>query len=195
MLAWMWMSLAFAQEPGDVIHGAYTVARITVNGETEDYREKMERADRALDEDCITRALLFDFGGPPAEGAVAHRPPAVEVLTQQECKRGGLGVYGSEVSTIIPTTWGAAEGGGITLSTAKVEVVTGYTRLREPADGDMRTPPHWLAPEQRIQRDALTYVVEVDKARGKARPVMRLTSDGTTLHLEPVERNAAFGPR
>ncbi len=181
-------SVAVAQEPGNIFSGTYRVARITTNGETEDYAEKMARAGRALDEDCITKRLVFDFGPDAPEGATQHRPGSVAVHLQQECKRGGLGVYRSELSVEVTATWANVDDGGVTLSTAKVEAASGYTRLREPAEGDMRAPPHWLGPEQNIKRDATTYVVEVDKPRRRRdRPSVRLVDEGTTLHLEPID--------
>jgi hypothetical protein len=165
--------------PPTYLYGRYHVVEVTEEGETEDYVIKMRREGRALEQDCITKRLVFDFG--PAAGEL---PTVLQVAEQQECRKGGLGVYASELALALPSTWarepvgpddddGKAGKGDkargwkaadeprerVKLSLPSVQATASLVRVRKPAAGDLHTPSHWLGPESKVERRRIEYKV------------------------------------
>ncbi len=182
----------------DNVWGRYEVVEVTQAGITEDSRNKRERAGRALNEDCIVTRSIFDFGPLPSaeegEAPSGHRPKEVELTQVRECDVGGLGKYAEEVTMVVPATWMEGEG-SVTLELPRVRVVADFVRLSPPRDGDMRTPPQWLAPDTSLESGAESggdsYVMIAERARRGALPVLHLTTVDQVLHLEaaaPDER-------
>jgi hypothetical protein len=180
-------------EAPQALWGRYTVVQVTREGETEDFRIKMDREDRALKQDCITDQLVFDFG----EGAVnaGQLPTVISLAEQQLCTKGGFGTYANELSLEMPATW-VTEGGGVQLTLPPVDATATLVRVRPPSDNDdLNTPSHWLGPVTRMERPRAEFKVLAEygaKPRGKAgeaephRPaVVHLVGRDMVYHLEP----------
>ncbi|MEM6929681.1 MAG: hypothetical protein AAF602_22265, partial [Myxococcota bacterium] len=174
------------------LHGRYIVAEVTEGGLTEDYRNKMERAGRALDEDCIVTHTRFDFGGLPTSPPERHRPATIAITRVQECSVGGLGKYAEELSLVLDVEY--TEGDDVVaLTLPQAKVVSDYVRLKQPAEGDMPTPPQWLAPATTIEQPRQRWFLQAEKARGGRLPVLHLTNDsGVVWHLEPDRGDSPF---
>jgi hypothetical protein len=174
------------------VFGRYHVAEITEAGETEDFRTKMDRAGRALEDDCIVVKMAFDFGPAPAEGATGHRPRSVHLAQAERCERGGLGTYAQELAVEVPATWAAADG-AVTLALPAVTLLSDYVRLRLPADGDMRTPSQWLAPDASVELVETTWRIVAEPAgrRGEL-PVLHLSDGKVVMHLEADPGDGPF---
>ncbi|MBX2803899.1 MAG: hypothetical protein KTR31_39855 [Myxococcales bacterium] len=170
----------------DNVHGRYKVVEVTVAEVTEDFPNKMERAGRALNEDCIVTHQIFDFGAlPEAEELTGHRPSEISMIKIRQCEVGGLGKYADEIEMILPATWGSGEGHA-TLAMPDATVMTDFVRLRQPTEGDMPTPPQWLAPDSSIDDGALSYRVVAERTRrGTDQAVLHLFLGEQILHLEP----------
>ena len=174
--------------PAD-LWGRYHVVEVTNAGITEDFANKMERAGRALNEDCIVVRQVFDFGPQPEAEGAGHRPREVELIQIRECDVGGLGNYAEETSMIIPARW--TEGAGsVTLTLPEAAVVSHFIRVSPPRDMDTR--PQWLAPESRVQRGATSYAVIAEPSRRGALPVLHLTSSDQVFHLEADPGDSSF---
>ncbi|MEN0062020.1 MAG: hypothetical protein AAGA48_07685 [Myxococcota bacterium] len=173
------------------LHGRYYVAEVTEGGLTEDYRNKMERAGRALDEDCIVTRTRFDFGDLPASPGVLHRPRTVAITRIQQCQVGGLGKYAEELTTVLDVAY--TEGDDVvTLTLPAAKVISDYVRLRRPSDGDMPTPPQWLAPATTVDQAAQRWLLVAEPAARGALPVLHLTSENLVWHLEPDRGDSPF---
>lgn len=173
------------------LHGAYTVAEVTEGGQTEDYRNKMERAGRALDEDCIVTRTRFDFGPLPDNPGDRHRPSFVSITRFQECKVGGLGKYGEELTMVLDVDYTEGED-VVTLVLPQARVISDYVRLRRPSEGDMPTPPQWLAPDTTIDQPLQRWLL-VAESTGRGRlPVLHLTTGNLVWHLEPDRGDSPF---
>ncbi len=177
------------------LHGRYHVVEVTEAGITEDYANKMERAGRALNEDCLTLRYIFDFGPLPVlpEGEVleGHRPLEVALTRIQSCDVGGLGTYAEESTLVVAARWEEAEA-ATTLSLPATAMNTEYVRLRTPPEGHMRTPPQWLSPKGRFSTHAHSYQIMAEKARRDALPVLHLILDDKVLHLEADPGDSPF---
>jgi len=177
--------------PPDNLFGRYTVVEFTEGGLTDRFVGKMARVARALDDDCTTIRMDFDFGQQPPEDVTGHRPAVVTVAQTRRCDKGGLGVYAEELAYEVPVGW--MEGDEyLTLRLPALTVISDYVRLRRPADGDMRTPPQWLAPENRIERDPTEFHILAEPARRGALPVLHLIKGGRVLHLEAAPEDSLF---
>lgn len=163
--------------------GTWTVVQVTELGETDDYRIKMERAGKAMDEDCIVIGTWFDFG--PGAGGL---PPQVTVTQVQRCEKGGLGAFANETSMTTAATW--KPGDLLSLELPEVRADEQLIRLKV-ADEPGRTPSNWVGPELRVERAAATYTVLAEypprKKDGDIPIALHLTaSNGTIWHLEPL---------
>lgn len=174
-----------------LLHGRYHVVEVTVAGVTEDFANKMERAGRALNEDCIVVRQVFDFGPAPEEGTTSYRPREVEVIQIRECDVGGLGKYAEEVSMILPAQWTEGEG-SVSLTLPAATVVADFVRVDVPKQGEMRMAPQWLAAESRVQRGTTAYAVIAEPARRAALPVLHLTTSEQVYHLEEDPVDSSF---
>jgi hypothetical protein len=183
-------------EAPQALWGRYAVVQVTREGETEDFRIKMDREDRALKQDCITDQLLFDFG----EGT-GQLPATVSLAEQQLCVKGGFGTYANELSLEVPATW-QTEGGAVQLVLPPIEATATLVRVRPPSDNDdLNTPSHWLGPVTKVERTRAEYKVLAEygaKPRGKAaeapqRPaVVHLVGRDMVYHLEPEPDGGLF---
>jgi len=174
------------------LHGRYAVAEITEGGLTEDYRNKMERAGRALDEDCIIVRTRFDFGELPEGATERYRPGTVAITRVQECTVGGLGKYAEELTVVLDVTY--SEGDDVVILTLPAAtVVSDYVRLRRANEGEMRSPPQWLAPATTIERDVQRWFLQAESPRRGELPVLHLTNEqGVVWHLEPDRGDSPF---
>jgi hypothetical protein len=164
--------------------GTWSVVQLTELGETEDYRIKMEREGKALDEDCIVIATWFDFGG--GGGGL---PAEVTVTQVQQCEKGGLGAFSSETSMTSAVTW--TPGQLLSLELPEVRVDEQLIRLRI-ADEPGRTPSNWVGPELRVERPSVKYTVLAEypprKKDGDRPTALHLTgTNGAVWHLEPLQ--------
>lgn len=174
------------------MHGRYHVVEVTVAGVTEDFANKMERAGRALNEDCIVVRQLFDFGPLPADdSAAAHRPREVEVVQIRECDVGGLGKYAEELSMVLQAQWTEGEG-SVSLTLPAATVMADFVRVDVPQAGEMKMAPQWLAPESRVQRGTTSYAVIAEPARRGDLPVLHLTTSEQVYHLEADPADSEF---
>lgn len=175
----------------EYLHGRYHVVEVTEGGQTEDYRNKMERAGRALDDDCIVLRTRFDFGGLPAEPGTRYRPRSVTITRIQECSVGGLGKYAEELTTVLDVTYEESDD-HVTLTLPQAKVMSDYVRLKRPSEGDMPSPPQWLAPATIVERDREQWrLIAEPAARGRL-PVLHLTNDSVVWHLEPDPGDSPF---
>ncbi len=174
------------------LHGRYAVVEITEGGLTEDYRNKMERAGRALDDDCIVTHLLFDFGQLPKSPGERYRPETVTISRVQECSVGGLGKYAEELTMALDVTY--TEGDDVvTLTLPPAKVVSDYVRLQRPEEGDMPTPPQWLAPATTVDQSRQRWFLQAETTRRGQLPVLHLTGEnGSVWHLEPDRSDTPF---
>jgi hypothetical protein len=179
-----------------VLAGRYEIVQVTTDGETEDYRLKMEREGKALDQDCITVRRVFDFGGGESPGL----PDAVGISEQQECYKGGLGFYSNELWVILPATWTRVEREGeeevgLALQLPSVEARATLVRVRQPERDDLKTPPHWLGPESKIDRERSRYELIAEMPPGN-RPggpaAIHLIDQNVVYHLEPEPEEGPF---
>ena len=191
-----------------MLSGRYAIVQVTTDGETEDYRLKMEREGKALDQDCVTVRRVFDFG----PGDVPGLPAEIGISEQQECHKGGLGRYANELWVLMPATWsrldGTAEGGksALALDLPPVEATATLVRVRRPAREDLKTPPHWLGPESRLEQAKTRYelVAELPPA-GRRRATgpdgqelppgptaIHLVGPNVVYHLEPEPADGTF---
>lgn len=173
------------------IYGRYHVVEVTVAGVTEDFANKMERAGRALNEDCVVTRQIFDFGPAPADDTPGYRPREVEVVQFRECDVGGLGKYAEEVSMMLPAQWTEGDG-SIALNLPPATVLADFVRVDVPKVGEMRMAPQWLAPEARVQRGKTSYAVIAESARRGALPVLHLTTSEQVYHLEADPADSSF---
>ncbi|MEZ4236276.1 MAG: hypothetical protein R3F59_08970 [Myxococcota bacterium] len=185
-------------EAPTALSGRYEVVQLTIDGETEDYRLKMEREGKALDADCITVRRVFDFG-PPGEGQQGL-PAEVGLSEQQECYKGGLGAYANELWVLMPATWSqvAPEEGaspGLALELPPVEATATLVRVREPEKEDLNTPPHWLGPQSKLEQEKTRWqiVAEPPASRKETLPAaIHLVGPHVTYHLEPEPPDGPF---
>ena len=173
------------------LYGRYHIVEITQAAITEDFANKMERAGRALNDDCIITRKVFDFGTAPEDLTTRHRPATVEIVQYQECDAGGLGKYAEETAMTLPATWSEGEGFA-TLELPKASVLADFVRVSPPREGEMRTPPQWLAPDTRMDHHGSTYVIIAERARRGQLPVLHLTVGDQVLHLEPDPADSSF---
>lgn len=171
------------------LYGRYSVVEVTVAGVTEDFVNKMERAGRALNEDCVVVRQIFDFG-PPPEAMGGYRPREVEVVQIRECDVGGLGKYAEEVAMILPARWTEGEG-SVTLSLPAATVLADFVRVDVPRD-DKKMAAQWLAPEARVQRGETSYAVISEPGRRGELPVLHLTTSEQVFHLEADRADSSF---
>lgn len=176
-------------EAPTALFGVWQVVQVTELGETEDYRIKMERAGKALDEDCIITDTWFDFGPPPTEPGL---PAEVTVTQVQRCEKGGLGTFSSETSLTTGAKWSSGEGTEVELPAVRADQQLIRLRVAEEAG---RTPSNWVGPELRVDRDSVKYRVLAEyppRRKGEGgRPVAvhLKTGNGVVWHLEPLGRN------
>lgn len=177
------------------LHGRYHIVEVTEAGITEDYANKMERAGRALNEDCLTLRYIFDFGPLPevdeGEEIEGHRPIEIELIRVQRCEVGGLGTYAEESAMVLRPMWTESED-SITLQLPSVAMNTDYVRLKAPTDGHRRTPPQWLSPTHTFATGGITYLLIAEPARRDALPVLHLTTGDKVLHLEADPGDSPF---
>jgi len=174
------------------LHGRYSVVEVTEGGMTEDYGNKMERAGRALDEDCIVTHTRFDFGELPDGVGERHRPRTVAITRIQECTVGGLGKYAEVLTMVLDVTYTEGDD-DVLLTLPAAKVVSDYVRLVKPDEGDMPTPPQWLAPATTIDQTVQRWFLKAEPARRGALPVLHLISEhGAVWHLEPDRGDSPF---
>ena len=173
------------------LYGRYHVVEITQAAITEDFANKMERAGRALNDDCIVVRQIFDFGPMPEDIEAPHRPAKVEIAQHRECDVGGLGKYAEETSMRLAATWGAGEGVA-TLELPSATVLADFVRVSPPREGEMKMPPQWLAPDTEMKHDRSTYLIIAERARRGQLPVLHLTVGDQVLHLEPDAADSSF---
>jgi hypothetical protein len=178
--------------------GRYMVVQVTEGGETVSYAEKMARASMALQADCTTVGLVFDFGAPNP-----GLPQQVQIAEYRHCTKGGLGTYASELALALPATFDPTPG-GLSLKLPAVKALGSLVRVRTPTEQDLSTPSHWMGPQVTMQRPEVQYTVvaEFDPPKKGAAPgdpatparVVHLVSGGgaaelgspqIVLHLEP----------
>lgn len=172
-------------EPPTQLAGVWSVVQRTERGETEDYRLQMERAGKALDEDCFVTATWFDFG-PPGGGSL---PDTITVTQVHQCTKGGLGTYASETSVTTAAVW--THGASTSLALPEVRADHQLVRLRRGGEGG-RTPSNWVGPQVRVERPPGTYSVLAEYPARRAdgdRPIaVHLTdADGAVWHLERLQ--------
>lgn len=172
-------------EPPTALFGVWTVVQITDLGETEDYKLKMERAGKALDEDCFVTDTWFDFGPPPT---VAGLPAEITVTQVQHCEKGGLGEFANETAITTAAHWETQ--GGVEMELPEVRVDERLIRLRI-AEDPGRTPTNRVGPEVRVDRTKVRFQVFAEyppRRKGEGRPqALHLKgSDGQVWHLEPL---------
>ncbi|MEQ1569127.1 MAG: hypothetical protein ABMA64_26060 [Myxococcota bacterium] len=167
-------------------------------GVTEYYGIKMEREGKALAQDCVTVRLVFDFGADPG------LPALLQIAEQQQCQKGGLGVYASELALALPATWTTGE--STRLSLPEMEARAMLVRVRKPEGDELHTPSHWLGPENRTKRAAVEYAVVAEHGppprpvKGATEPspeapivaIHLVGGDGSVLHLEPEPPDSPF---
>jgi hypothetical protein len=177
-------------EAPKALSGKYTVVQLTEGGETEDFRMKMDRAGRAVHQDCITVSLVFDFGKPGG----ATLPGRIRLVERQECYKGGLGRYLNELTLDLPVAWSQADGAAI-LTVPEIRATAGLVRLRRPEGDGLGTAPQWLGPETKVDRAQTAYAVLAETARGRKGEIMALhmTAGHQVLHLEPQAEGGPFG--
>jgi hypothetical protein len=176
-----------------MLAGRYEIVQVTTDGETEDYRLKMEREGKALEQDCITVRRVFDFG----PGEPPGLPDALGISEQQECYKGGLGSYANELWVILPTTWKRVEGDepGLALELPPVEARASLVRVKQPTRDDLKTPSHWLGPESKIDREGTRYelLAEMPPGNRPGGPVaIHLIEQNVVYHLEPEPADGPF---
>lgn len=170
------------------LSGRWSVVQVTEAGQTDDFRIKMERAGRALQSDCITVRMIFDFGGG------AGLPERVTIAEQQECRKGGLGTYANEIALTVPARWSVGEGGA-KVALPEAVATAELTRLKRPDDGDMRTPSQWLSSETKLSRQAGEVGVRVEtRGRAGAPSAVHLLMGDLVYHLEPEAAGSPFAP-
>lgn len=190
-------------DPPATLWGRYEIVQVTADGETEDFKVKMDREGKALELDCITVRRVFDFGPlAPSPGL----PAAVMVSEQQECRKGGLGKYANELTVVLPAAWSSSDG-GLVLTLPPVQATASLVRVRKPSPEDLHAPPHWLGPKSVVDRDKTEYQVraELPPARPKKKKadeaeetgdpplVVHLVAPDATYHLEPEPPDGPFG--
>ena len=167
----------------------FSVVQLTEGGATEDFRIKMDRAGRALNQDCITVAMVFDFG----RGAAAGLPNRVRLVERQECYKGGLGRYLNEMALDLPLAWTKTEA-GVVMTIPEIRATSGLVRLRRA--GGFGTAPQWLGPETKVERARTDYVVLAEPPKGRnveGVAALHLTAGHQVLHLEPQTEVGPFG--
>ncbi len=176
------------------LYGRYHIVEITEAGVTEDYANKMERAGRALNDDCLTLRYIFDSGPLPVvegEEIEGHRPIELELTRIQRCDVGGLGTYAEESTLVLRPIWTEGEA-SVTLQLPSMAMNTDYVRLKAPSDGNMRTPQQWLSPTSTLATGGITYLLIAEPARRGALPVLHLTTGDKVLHLEADPGDSPF---
>ncbi|MCB9686826.1 MAG: hypothetical protein H6738_13120 [Alphaproteobacteria bacterium] len=170
--------------PPTSLSGRWAVVQVTDLGETEDFVTKMERSAMALDADCKTVAMIFDFGPSPATPTL---PRTVEISERRECYKGGLGRYMSEITLKSGVSWGMGDQSQVLMRLPEMRADSNLVRLK--FGPDTQTPPQWLGPDTRTERERSEYAVltEFPKRGNEETPIaVHLSSaNGQTLHLEP----------